>query len=101
MISREDIVKLANLSRVKLSEEEISRMQGEMTAILSYVDKLKTAAGAESGPVMSVNHNVLRADENPHEGGIFTDALIGLAPRNETTEDGKYVKVKKILGGSQ
>jgi len=101
MISREDIVKLANLSRLKLSEEEILRMQGEMTAILTYVDKLKTVTGSESGPVMSVNRNVLRPDENPHEGGVFTDDLISLAPRSEITEDGKYIKVKKILGGSQ
>ena len=101
MISREDIVKLASLSRLKLSEEEIVRMQGEMTSILAYVDKLKTAAGSETGPVMSVNKNVMREDANPHATGEFTDRLIELAPRKEVTKEGKFVKVKKILGGSQ
>jgi len=101
MISREDIVKLANLSRLSLSDEEIVRMQGEMTNILAYVDKLKSAAGKETGPVMSVNKNVMREDANPHEGGIYTDKLIGLAPKKAETPDGKFVKVKKILGGSQ
>lgn len=100
MISREEIVKLADLSRLKLSEEEIVRMQGEMTSILAYVDKLKAAAGAEAAPVMSANRNVMREDANPHAGGEFTDRLIALAPQRETTPDGKYVKVKKILGGS-
>jgi aspartyl-tRNA(Asn)/glutamyl-tRNA(Gln) amidotransferase subunit C len=101
MITREEIVKLANLSRLKLSEGEIGKMQGDMTAILAYVDKLKSAKGVDHGPVMSVNKNVLREDKNPHEGGVYTDKLIKLAPRHEENKDGKYVKVKKILGGSQ
>lgn len=104
MISREDIAKLASLSRLKLSEEETERMQKDMGSILAYVDKLKAVTdtqGSETGPVMSVNKNVMRADTNPHEGGIFTDKLISLAPRAEIAADGKYVKVKKILGGSQ
>ncbi len=101
MISRDEIIKLANLSRLKLSEEEIARMQGEMTNILAYVDKLKSAPGISGGPVMSTNKNVLREDANPHEGGIFTERLVGLAPKKEKTSEGWYVKVKKILGGSQ
>lgn len=76
-------------------------MQTDMSAILSYVDTLKTATGKDTGPVMSVNKNVMREDTHAHEGGIYTDKLINLAPKHETTADGKYVKVKKILGGSQ
>jgi len=104
MISCDEIVKLANLSRLKLSEEEIVRMQGEMTNILAYVDKLKAApiaAEKMGAPVMSTNKNVLREDANAHEGGIFTEKLVGLAPKKEKTSEGWYVKVKKILGGSQ
>lgn len=100
MISRDEIVKLANLSRLKLSEEEITRMQGEMTAILAYVDKLKSAPvalEAMGAPVMSTNKNVLREDANTHAPGVFTDKLIALAPKKEETKDGKFVKVKKIL----
>lgn len=104
MISREEIVKLANLSRLQLSEDEIVRMQGEMTAILGYVDKLKSAPVAPEtmgAPVMSTNKNVMREDANAHESGIFTNKLLNLAPRKEETKDGKFLKVKKILGGSQ
>ncbi len=101
MITREEVVKLANLSRLKLSEEEIAKMQSDMTAILAYVDKLKEAKGVDHGPVMSANRNVLREDIDPHEGGIYTDKLIALAPKREANKDGKYVKVKKVLGSSQ
>jgi len=71
-------------------------MQKDMGSILAYVDKLKSAQGTESGPVMSVNKNVLREDINPHAGGVYTKKLIDLAPKKE----GTLFKVKKILGGS-
>lgn len=96
MITREEIVKLATLSRLKLSDEEIAHMQKDMGSILAYVDKLKSAPIAENGPVMSVNKNILREDVNAHAGGIYTKKLIDLAPKKE----GTLFKVKKILGGS-
>lgn len=96
MITREEIVKLATLSRLKLSDEEITHMQKDMGSILAYVDKLKSAPIAENGPVMSVNKNVLREDTNAHVGGMYTRKLIDLAPKKE----GTLFKVKKILGGS-
>ncbi|MEK7163441.1 MAG: Asp-tRNA(Asn)/Glu-tRNA(Gln) amidotransferase subunit GatC [Patescibacteria group bacterium] len=97
MISRAEIEKLADLSRLKLSDEEITKMQGEMSAILAYVDKLKKVTdkefAGENGSVMSVNKNVMREDTDPHESGVYTDKLIKSAPRSE----GGFVKVKKIL----
>ncbi len=96
MITREEIIKLATLSRLKLSDEEITHMQKDMGSILAYVDKLKSATGIETGPVMSVNKNVLREDVNAHTGGLYTKKLIDLAPKKE----GTLFKVKKILGGS-
>lgn len=101
MITRAEVEKLANLSRLKLSEDEITAMQKDMGNILAYVDKLKSAKWVEHGPVMSVNKNVLREDVNPLPGGEYTEKLINLAPKHEKTKDGMYVKVKKILGGSQ
>jgi aspartyl-tRNA(Asn)/glutamyl-tRNA(Gln) amidotransferase subunit C len=93
MITKEDVQKLATLSRLKLSDDEITRFQGEMSSILAYVDKLKEVTGSESGPVMSVNKNVLREDANPNEGGAYTRALVDGAPQHL----GDLVKVKKIL----
>ncbi len=101
MITREDILKLAALSRLSLSEEEVTKMQSEMGSILAYVDKLKSAKIGDGTPVMSVNKNVMREDAKAHEGGLFTEKLINAAPKHEKTKDGLYVKVKKILGGSQ
>ncbi len=101
MITREDVLKLAALSRLKLSDDEVLKMQSDMTAILSYIDILKAAHGSHHGPVMTRNKNVMREDGNGHESGMYTDALMNLAPKSEKTSEGGYLKVKRILGSSQ
>ena len=35
----------------------------------------------------------MREDDNPHAGGIYTEAVLNEAPERE----GDYIKVKKIL----
>lgn len=39
-LSREDVLKLARLGRLKLSEDEIKRYQKELSEIVEYVQKL-------------------------------------------------------------
>ena len=41
MLSSEDVIKLAKLSRLHISEEEIANYQIELGSILEYVDQLK------------------------------------------------------------
>ena len=40
-LSRQAVLKLAHLSRLKLSEEEIERFRGELSEILEYVEQLE------------------------------------------------------------
>jgi aspartyl-tRNA(Asn)/glutamyl-tRNA(Gln) amidotransferase subunit C len=93
MISREDIQKLATLSRIDISEEETGKLQKDMEAILGYVSELDEVAGAKDESTVGEVYNVFREDSTPHEAGIYTDALLVEAPN---TEKG-YIKVKKIL----
>lgn len=41
-LSREDILKLARLSRLELTEEEITQFQNEIGDILKYVEQLQS-----------------------------------------------------------
>ena len=41
-LSREDILRLAELGRLELSEEEIARAEHDLDAILGYVNHLQT-----------------------------------------------------------
>lgn len=92
MISPEDIEKLATLSRLELSGVEKETFATEIDSILAYVGQVTEAAGAVENTLPSVR-NVFRPDENPHESGLYTEAILNQAPRRE----GDYLKVKKIL----
>lgn len=72
-------------------------MRGEIDSILSYVDaikKVKLPDTPASSPYLDLE-NVMREDGEPHTAGAFTSDILAQAPRKE----GRYFKVKKILGG--
>ncbi len=90
----EDVKKLADLSRVELSEQDLQKMPGEIDSILGYIKKInEVAASSEESVIESAGtRNVTRTDE--FNGG-FSNAksLVDSAPNSQ---DG-YLKVKKIL----
>ncbi len=71
-ISREDVLRVAELAHLGLSPEEIETYRGQLDSILSYIDKLKElditnvepmaqVIYAPAGPAES-NHPELRED---------------------------------------
>lgn len=93
-LSREDVLKLARLARLKLSDEEIETFQAELSEILAYVEQLKSVdvSGLEPTDQVSGLVNVMREDKVKDYG--FTPAdLLKNAP---ATED-DHIKVKRML----
>lgn len=64
-ISLEQIKHLAHLSRLELSENELTSMQGDMEKILEFVAKIDALdlSGVEPLTQMSESVNVMREDE--------------------------------------
>ena len=93
MITKTDIEKLAQLSRLKLTETEKEKFAKDMESILAYIGQINKIASKDAKSEVGNPRNVMRDDEHSHETAIFTEALIKLAPRSE----GNRVKVKKIL----
>jgi aspartyl-tRNA(Asn)/glutamyl-tRNA(Gln) amidotransferase subunit C len=93
-LTRDDILKLAQLSRLHLSDEEIEKFQKEMEAILGYVEQLQQvdAEGVEPTYQVTGLTNVMRPDEVVDYGPKPED-LLKNAP---STEDG-LIKVKRML----
>ena len=65
MIDREQVLHVARLARLRLSEQEVERMSGELSGILEHVDRL---AALDLDGVAPTTHvvdldNVLRPDE--------------------------------------
>jgi len=64
VIDREQVLHVARLARLALSEEEIERMSGELPAILEHVERMNELdlEGVEPTSHVVALENVLRAD---------------------------------------
>ncbi len=65
MIEREQVLHVARLARLRLSEAEVEKMAGELSGILEHVDRIGELDLEEAEPTSHVVplENVLRADE--------------------------------------
>ena len=87
-MNKTDVLRLAQLARIEISDEEANNLTHEFESILNYVGEVKEVEKEEI-----LNRNVMREDGEPHESGIHTEDLLNSAPDRE----GEYVRVKKIL----
>lgn len=96
MVSSDDIRKLATLSRLQLTDEEVQKLEGEFSSILAYIDTIQKVElpTVPAGNVHLDIENVMREDVPSHEAGVHTEELLEQAPR----KGGGYLKVKKIFG---
>jgi len=64
MISREDVLHVARLARLELSEPELEKMREQLNSILTYIDRLKEldVAGVEPTSHAVPMVNVMRDD---------------------------------------
>jgi aspartyl-tRNA(Asn)/glutamyl-tRNA(Gln) amidotransferase subunit C len=65
VIDREQVLHVAKLARLKLSEEEVERMAGELSGILDHVERISELDldGVEPTSHVIERENVLRPDE--------------------------------------
>lgn len=95
MINKKEVERIANLARLYLSDDEISRMQQDISSILQYVEKLKEVAVSDIEPIshiLSIEY-VTRKDIPKMHDKKENEKLLELAPHTE----GGRIKVKSIL----
>ncbi len=92
-ISSDDVRRLAHLSSLQLSDDEVHNLQSDLDAIVDYIDQLGELDLSSVEPTYQVTglENVWRSDEI--EQPLTRDQLISLAPDQKA----KQVKVPKVL----
>jgi len=95
-IDREQVKKVAYLSRLELTEAEIEEFTGQLSAILDYVAKMNEleTEGIEPLAHCLAVSNVLREDKV--KDSLGTEKVLENAP----DRDEDYFKVPKILDES-
>jgi aspartyl-tRNA(Asn)/glutamyl-tRNA(Gln) amidotransferase subunit C len=94
-LSAADIRKLARLSRLQLTDDEVEKYQKELSAIVDYFKQLQKVDTNSLASTSQVNGlvNVIRADELI-DYGIEQKELLKNAP---ATQDSQF-KVKRMIG---
>lgn len=87
-----DIRALARLARLEISDAEVAKLETEIPAILGFVEQIQKADVPHESAAPALR-NVMRADENPHESGAYTEKLLSQAP----ARDGDRVAVKQVI----
>ncbi|HLB66147.1 MAG TPA: Asp-tRNA(Asn)/Glu-tRNA(Gln) amidotransferase subunit GatC, partial [Candidatus Saccharimonadales bacterium] len=91
---REDVLKLASLAKLELSDDEVESFTGEIKEILAYVEQLQSVdvKGLEPTSQVTGLKNVTRKDEII-DYGISRENMLKNVPDKQ---DG-HIKVKRVL----
>ena len=81
MIDREQVLHVAKLARLRLSDEEVETMVGELSGILDHVDRIGNLdlEGVEPTAHVVALENVLRPDDAPWQS-LSREAALAEAP---------------------
>lgn len=95
ILSKDEIQHIAKLARLELTEVELEKYGGQLSAILSYIDQLKEVdvKGVEPTAQVTSLENVLRQDEIRDWDKAEIEAALSGAPDREE----RFIKVKRVL----
>jgi aspartyl-tRNA(Asn)/glutamyl-tRNA(Gln) amidotransferase subunit C len=94
-LTRDDVLKLAKLARLQLSDAEVDEFTSEFAEILQYVEQLQgiDTEGLKPTNQVSGNVNVMRDDEVRSYGYEPRDLL-----KNVPSIEDNQLKVKRMIG---
>lgn len=96
-LSRDDILKLARLGRLKLSEQEIIKYQKELSEILAYVEQLDGIDVAGLKPTYQVT-GLTSEGSNATRSDVVTNQVSQKDLfKNVPLVEASHIKVKKMI----
>ncbi len=92
-MKKEDVLHLASLSRIAITDAEAEKLRGEIDGVLEYVSVISEITGGAVVKEPGALVNVFREDEVKNAPDEYTEVLLAEAPKRI----GRYLAVKKIL----
>lgn len=98
-ISKEEVKKIAKLSKIILKDEEVSSMQGELSKIMDLIDQVKSVACDSVEPLCSVHEQGLKLREDRIEMDTTREDLLSNVPgeSKELAKDINCFIVPKVV----
>jgi aspartyl-tRNA(Asn)/glutamyl-tRNA(Gln) amidotransferase subunit C len=85
--------RIAHLARIAVTEQDVPHLQGELNAILAFVEQLDEVDVAGVEPMTSVTPMVMKKREDRVTDGEMADRIVANAPASEDN----YFLVPKVV----
>ncbi|MEL6754237.1 MAG: Asp-tRNA(Asn)/Glu-tRNA(Gln) amidotransferase subunit GatC [Pseudomonadota bacterium] len=92
-VTKDDVKKVARLSRIAVAEERLEGLAGELNGILDWIEQLNEVDVDGVAPMTSVIETKLPQREDVVTDGNKPDEILANAPRSE---DGFFVVPKAV-----
>ncbi|QYR62908.1 Asp-tRNA(Asn)/Glu-tRNA(Gln) amidotransferase subunit GatC [Fusobacterium animalis] len=93
-LTKEEVLKIAKLSKLSFEEKEIEKFQIELNDILKYIDMLNEVDTSEVEPLVYINEAVNNFREKEEKPSLKIEKVLLNAP--ESAENA--IVVPKVIG---
>ncbi|MCF0221169.1 MAG: Asp-tRNA(Asn)/Glu-tRNA(Gln) amidotransferase subunit GatC [Fibrobacter sp.] len=95
MLEREEVLKLAKLSRLSVSEEDIPALKGHLDKMLNQMEALKALNLSDVEPMTGVENGATILREDVPVQGFSLEEAFANAPAVEND----HFAIPKVIGG--
>ena len=97
-VDHETVRRIARLARIAVTEDDVPHLQGELNAILSFVEQLNEVDVEGVEPMTSVTPMAMKKRADAVTDGGYADAIVKNAP---ATEDHFFLVPKVVECGRE
>ena len=92
-VDQATVRRIAHLARIKVSEHDVPHLQGELNAILAFVEELSSVDVKGVEPMTSVQPMPMKKREDVVTEGAIADKIVANAP----VSDDHFFVVPKVV----
>jgi aspartyl-tRNA(Asn)/glutamyl-tRNA(Gln) amidotransferase subunit C len=92
-VDAQTVRRVAHLARIAVAEDEVANLQGELNAILAFVEQLAEVNIDGVEPMTSVTPMAMKMRKDEVTDGNIPDDII----RNSPAHEGHYFVVPKVV----
>jgi aspartyl-tRNA(Asn)/glutamyl-tRNA(Gln) amidotransferase subunit C len=82
-VDQATVRRIAHLARIAVTDEEVPHLQGELNAMLAFVEQLSQVDVAGVEPMTSVTPMTMKKRQDVVTDGGYPDVIVGNAPATE------------------
>ena len=95
MLTKEDVLKIAKLSKLKFNESEIEKFKEDLNKIFDYMEELNKLDTSQVEPLF----NVLDLKDKLRKDKVINSEIKKKILDNAPNKDENFIIVPKVIGG--